>query len=188
MTSQELALQKIISFFEQSKSTKIQEVDNLNLLIDIEKYKFTIRELSWKEGLTIDAKSFRSSKDNIYFSGEYEKREILKLAIIQVEFDNQIITEDILSSVDHSILDKLWVDYQKYLHLSTEEISFYYNCAKKYYDPDNNEFFPVPPIVIEVDYMTKGILSLNKNEFDSMTMKEFETMQLILSVKNEVKS
>ena len=135
----------------------------------------------------IDSK-IKDVSSKIIAEFEAKKREILKLAIIQVEFDNQIIAEDILSSVDHSILDKLWVDYQKYLHLSTEEISFYYNCAKKYYDPDNNEFFPVPPIVIEVDYMTKGILSLNKNEFDSMTMKEFETMQLILSVKNEVKS
>jgi hypothetical protein len=31
-------------------------------------------------------------------------------------------------------------------------------------------------------------LSLSKNEFDSMTMKDFETMQLVLSVKNESKS
>jgi len=112
----------------------------------------------------------------------------LKIAILKVEKNNQIAFDNILSSVDHNIIDKLWVEYQKYLHLSAEEISFYYNCAKKYFDPDNNDFYPVPPIVIEVDYMTKGILSLSKNEFDSMTMKDFETMQLVLSVKNESKS
>ena len=188
MTSQELALQKIISFFEQSKQSKVEEVEKLNHIINVDKCIFTVRELTWKEGLSIDAKSFRNSNENVYFSGEYEKREVLRLAINKVEIDQNIITEYILSSIDHHTIDKLWVEYQKYLHLSTEEIAFYYNSAKKYFDPENNDFFPVPPILIEVDYMTKGILSLNKGEFDSMTMKEFETMQLILSVKNEVKS
>jgi hypothetical protein len=188
MTNQELALQKIIAFFENFKTNNSYEENNLNHEIKIGEFVFTVRELTWKEGLMIDAKSFRTSNDHVYFSGEFEKREVLNIAIVKLEFDNNILTDEILSSVDHHIIDKLWVEYQKYLHLSTEEISFYYNCANKYFDPDNNDFYPVPPIVIEVDYMTKGILSLNKNEFDSMTMKEFETMQLILSVKNESKS
>jgi hypothetical protein len=188
MSNQDLALQKIISFFDSHNSNNTYQENKLSQEIKIEDYVFTIRELTWKEGLTIDAKSFRNSNDSVYFSGEFEKREVLKIAILKVEKNNQIAFDNILSSVDHNIIDKLWVEYQKYLHLSAEEISFYYNCAKKYFDPDNNDFYPVPPIVIEVDYMTKGILSLSKNEFDSMTMKDFETMQLVLSVKNESKS
>ena len=188
MTNEELAIQKIVSFINSTENS-IKELENdLSHKIIIDNYFFSVKELSWKEGLMIDAKAFRQSNNSVYFSGEFEKREILRLAILEVEFNNHKINKDILSNIDHEIIDKLWIEYQKYLHLSSEEISFYYNCAKKYFDPDDSDFYPVPPLVIEVDYMTKGILSLNKKEFESMTMKEFETMQLILSVKNEVKS
>ena len=127
MTNQELALQKIITFFENFKTDSSYEESNLNHEIKIDEFVFTVRELTWKEGLMIDAKSFRNSNDNVYFSGEFEKREVLKIAIVKLEFDSNILTHNSLSSVDHHIIDKLWVEYQKYLHLSTEEISFYYN-------------------------------------------------------------
>jgi hypothetical protein len=91
MTNQELALQKIIAFFENFKTNNSYEENNLNHEIKIGEFVFTVRELTWKEGLMIDAKSFRTSNDHVYFSGEFEKREVLNIAIIKLEFDNNIL-------------------------------------------------------------------------------------------------
>ena len=87
----------------------------------------------------------------------------------------------------HPVLEKLWVEYQQFLYLSADEANFFYLAAKKYFDPGNTETYPVPPIIVEIDYMTRGLVSYNKNEFDNLTMKEFETIQLILAIKNEVR-
>ena len=46
----------------------------------------------------------------------------------------------------------------------------------------------MPPLVVEIDYMTRGLVSMSKDEFSNLSMKEFETIQLILATKNEVKS
>jgi hypothetical protein len=35
--------------------------------------------------------------------------------------------------------------------------------------------------------MTRGLVSMSKDEFNNLTMKEFETLQLIIAIKNEVK-
>jgi hypothetical protein len=39
-------------------------------------------------------------------------------------------------------------------------------------------------MIIEVDYMTKGIISLSKKEFEELSIREFEAIQLIFAVKN----
>ena len=50
----------------------------------------------------------------------------------------------------------------------------------------DNLFFEGPKFIIldEVDYMTKGIVSLSKKEFEELSIREFEAIQLILAVKN----
>ena len=58
---------------------------------------------------------------------------------------------------------------------------------KKYYNPNDIETYPVPPLIVELDYMTRGLVSMSKDEFSNLSMKEFETIQLILAIKNEVK-
>jgi hypothetical protein len=45
----------------------------------------------------------------------------------------------------------------------------------------------VPPLIVEIDYMTRGLVSMSKDEFSNLSMKEFETIQLILATKNEAK-
>ena len=104
-------MKEFIEFYEKNKSNKIH-------VINIDPVKFIVREITWKEGLLIDAKSFR----------------------------------------------------------------------KKYYNPNDTETYPVPPLLVEIDYMTRGLVSMNKEEFSNLSMKEFETIQLILATKNEVKS
>ena len=94
----------------------------------------------------------------------------------------------LLNKLDHVTIEKLWLEFQKYLYLSADEANFYYVSAKKYFNPNHTETFPVPPLLVEIDYMIRGLVSMSKDEFSNISMKEFETIQLILATKNEVKS
>ena len=162
-------------------------------VIEIDDIVFLVREISWKEGLEIDARSFRKKEDLIYQNTEFEKREILNIAILGA-FDTQDskmyypeFESSLIDLLDHTIVEKLWVEYQKHLYLSADEANFYYIAAKKYFNPNDHETYPVPPIVVEIDYMLRGLVSFSKEEFSNLSMKEFETMQLILATKNESK-
>ena len=154
---------------------------------ETEEFICKFREITWKEGLFIDALSFKQDENRSYFSSEFEKREILDKAIIEI-FDKdtkQSINTNILELISHSCIEKIWEEYQRFLHISVNEASYYYNCAKNYFDPNFTDTFPVPPEIIEVDFMMKGIVHLSKTEFDSLSIKDFEKIQLIISVYNE---
>ena len=154
---------------------------------ETEEFICKFREITWKEGLFIDALSFKQDENRSYFSSEFEKREILDKAIIEI-FDKetkQSINTNILELISHSCIEKIWEEYQRFLHISVNEASYYYNCAKNYFDPNFTDKFPVPPEIIEVDFMMKGIVHLSKTEFDSLSIKDFEKIQLIISVYNE---
>ena len=179
-------MKEFIEFYEKNKSNKVH-------IINIDSVKFIIREITWKEGLLIDAKSFRKKDNIIYQNSEFEKREILNIAILRAydtdtqkdyipEFESSLI-----HAIDHKTIEKLWVEYQNYLYLNADEANFYYIATKKYYNPNDTETYPVPPLVVEIDYMTRGLVSMSKEEFSNLSMKEFETIQLILATKNEAK-
>ncbi len=179
-------MKDFIEYYNSIKSDKVH-------IIDIDTVKFIIREISWKEGLMIDAKSFRKKDNVVYQNTEFEKREILKIALLGAydTVENKVFypefNKDLIDSLDHTIVEKLWVKYQHYLYLSADEANFYYISAKKYFNPNDTETYPVPPIVVEIDYMLRGLVSFGRDEFSNLSMKEFETMQLILATKNESK-
>jgi hypothetical protein len=179
-------MKEFIEFYEKNKSNKVH-------IINIDSVKFIVREITWKEGLLIDAKSFRKKDNIVYQNSEFEKREILNLAILRA-FDTSTETYyipdfelSLLEKLDYTIIEKLWVEYQNYLYLNADEANFYYIATKKYYNPNDTETYPVPPLIVEIDYMTRGLVSMNKDEFSNLSMKEFETIQLILATKNEAK-
>ena len=179
-------MKEFIEFYQKNKSNKIH-------IITIDSVKFIVREITWKEGLMIDAKSFRKKDNVIYQNSEFEKREILNLAILRA-YDTNTDTdyypefeESLIQKIDHKTIEKLWVEYQSYLYLNADEANFYYIATKKYYNPNDTETYPVPPLVVEIDYMTRGLVSMSKDEFANLSMKEFETIQLILATKNEAK-
>ena len=49
---------------------------------ETEEFICKFREITWKEGLFIDALSFKQDENRSYFSSEFEKIEILDKAII----------------------------------------------------------------------------------------------------------
>jgi hypothetical protein len=179
-------MEKFIEFYEKVKSDKVH-------IVSIDNVKFIIREITWKEGLLIDAKSFRKKDNIVYQNSEFEKREILNLAILRAYDSSEnkdYIPEfesNLLNTLDHTIVEKLWIEYQNYLYLNADEASFYYTATKKYFNPNDTEIFPVPPLVVEIDYMLRGLVTMNKDEFSNLSMKEFETIQLIIATKNESK-
>jgi hypothetical protein len=179
-------MKEFIEFYEKNKSNKIH-------IINIDSIKFIVREITWKEGLLIDAKSFRKKDNIVYQNTEFEKREILNLAILRAYDEANNIDYmpefeiSLLEKLDYTIVEKLWVEYQNYLYLNADEANFYYVATKKYYNPNDTETYPVPPLIVEIDYMTRGLVSMSKDEFANLSMKEFETIQLILATKNEAK-
>ena len=179
-------MKEFIEFYEKNKSNKTH-------IINVDSVKFIVKEITWKEGLLIDAKSFRKKDNIVYQNSEFEKREILSLAILRA-YDTSTKTDyvsgfeiSLLEMIDHSTIEKLWVEYQNYLYLNADEANFYYIASKKYYNPNDTETYPVPPLIVEIDYMTRGLVSMSKDEFSNLSMKEFETIQLILATKNEAK-
>jgi hypothetical protein len=179
-------MKEFIEFYEKNKSNKVH-------IIDIDSVKFIVREITWKEGLLIDAKSFRKKDNIVYQNSEFEKREILNLAILRA-FDTTTNMDyipdfnvSLLEKLDYTTVEKLWVEYQNFLYLNADEANFYYIATKKYYNPNDTETYPVPPLVVEIDYMTRGLVSMSKEEFSNLSMKEFETIQLIIATKNEAK-
>jgi hypothetical protein len=60
-------MKEFIEFYEKVKSNKTH-------IITIDSVKFIVREITWKEGLLIDAKSFRKKDNIVYQNSEFEKR------------------------------------------------------------------------------------------------------------------
>ena len=65
-------MKEFLEYYEKVKSDKVH-------IIDIDNVKFLIKEITWKEGLLIDAKSFRKKDNVVYQNTEFEKREILNM-------------------------------------------------------------------------------------------------------------
>jgi len=188
MTKDEAVL-KIEDYLKKGQQSEIG--DSLDFLDDslhtitVENYSFIIRELTWKEAVIYDAMSFKKKSDELYFSSESEKKLILSNALISIVFNGE--KKDLtFSDFDYGTVEKIWVEYQKYLHLSNSETNFIYQATKKYFSTEESEVFPVHPFIIEIDYMLKGIVSLSKSEFANFTIKQFEALQLILSIKNSM--
>lgn len=181
------AVKKIIDYIEKSDQSKLED-KNINFekvhSVNIQNHKIVFRELTWKEGLEIDSDSFKKQKKNFYFSSEKEKRDIVKKSILKIydEKDNEMSFK--YEDLSFDFVEDFWIKYQNFLHLSSSEVNDIYLHAKKYFDPNNSEVFPLHPLIIEVDYMTKGIVSLSKKEFEELSIREFEAIQLILAVKN----
>jgi hypothetical protein len=183
------AISKIEDYLKKNKqsgtSDSLDFLDDLLHTITIENYSFIMRELTWKEAVIYDAISFKKKSDELYFSSESEKKLILSNALISILLDDE--NKDLtFSDFDYGTVEKVWVEYQKYLHLSNTETNFLYQSTKKYFSTQESEVFPVHPFIIEIDYMLRGVVSLSKSEFANFTIKQFEALQLVMSIKNSM--
>jgi hypothetical protein len=149
---------------------------------------FCCRDLTWSEALDIEAKAFKVDEDDLYFSGEYERREILKKAIIWVyDLNNEKLLKnqngEIIAKLTQPFVDELWVQYFKYIGLDAKEANIVYNSALKYFKGESQNGYPVLPMIVEVDYMLKGVISMSREEFKKLTNNELEKLQLIMTAR-----
>ena len=188
MTKDE-AVSKIEDYLKRGLQSEVDSsldfLDDCLHTVKVEDFRFVLRELTWKEAVIIDAMSFKKKSDELYFSSESEKKLILSNALVSI-LQKDEVKEYTFSDFDYGTVEKVWVEYQKFLHLSNSETNFLYQVVKKYFTTEQSEVYPVHPFVIEIDYMLKGIVSLSKAEFAKFTIKQFEALQLILSVKNSM--
>lgn len=149
-----------------------------------------VRELYWHEMLEAESQAFRiKTEDEMYLSGEHERREILKKAILWIavvpscEFmsnaDGQILTK-----LNFDVVEAIWSDYQTYVFLGATEAAALYNAAVKYYNGDSQTNSPVPPIILEVDLMLK-FGGMSRKELRKITATEMEKMQTIFMARSE---
>ena len=202
MTHEE-ALSHMMNMFEQQQEdaqimNQQEEKDELPQ-IDKDQYIFKVkleddiaifccRDLTWGEALDIESKAFKVDEDDLYFSGEYERREILKKAIVWVyDFNNEKLLKnengEIITKLTQPFVDELWVQYFKYIGLDAKEANIIYNSALKYFKGESQNGYPVLPMIVEVDYMLKGIISMSRDEFKKMSNNELEKLQLIMTAR-----
>jgi hypothetical protein len=149
---------------------------------------FCCRDLTWSEALDIESKAFKVDEEDLYFSGEYERREILKKAIIWVyDLNNEKLLKnengEIVTKLTQPFVDELWVQYFKYIGLDAKEANIIYNSALKYFKGESQNGYPVLPMIVEVDYMLKGVISMSREEFKKLSNNELEKLQLIMTAR-----
>jgi len=149
---------------------------------------FCCRDLSWVEALNIESNAFKVDEDELYFSGEYERREILKKAIVWVyDLNNEKLLKnengEIITKLTQPFVDELWVQYFKYIGLDAKEANIVYNSALKYFKGESQNGYPVLPMIVEVDYMLKGVISMSREEFKKLSNNELEKLQLIMTAR-----
>lgn len=151
--------------------------------IQLENHTFTFKLLTWKEAIDIESKSYSVIDENLIPNIEKEKRNVLKKALISIQNQENKTFIDIESffNIKHEIIEKIWQEFYKNNYLTANEAAFYYDAAKRYFNGDNNG--PIPPIIIEVGLMLKNIISFNRDEFSKISMKEFEIINLVMSLK-----
>ena len=149
---------------------------------------FCVRDLKWHESLSIEAKSFRVEESDLYFSGEYQRREILKKAIVWVyDLINEKIKvnndDTILNQLNQDYVDELWSQYFKYTNIDAKEANLIYTSALKYFKGESQNSYPVLPLIIEVDFMLKGVISMSREEFRTLSSNDLERLQLIMTAR-----
>lgn len=185
------ALEKIISWFESQNLHYHEnnvELKSKFVFTHNERYEIHLKCISWKELLDINAKSFAKNSEGNYFNSEKQKRLIISQALEKIiDLDTkEIYSKSLIDKLSYEIVEIIWNEYQSVLHLSAEEVNLIYSSTQNYFN-GNEEYYPVLPEILEIDYILKGIVSLSRSEFNSLTNKEFEIMQLVIAVKNEIK-
>ena len=158
---------------------KVKIEDNLAI--------FCVRDLKWHEAISIEAKSFRVEESDLYFSGEYKRREILKNAIVWVyDLNNEKLKlndGEILNQLNQDYVDELWSQYFKYTNIDAKEANLIYTSALKYFKGESQNSYPVLPLIIEVDFMLKGVISMSREEFRMLSSNDLERLQLIMTAR-----
>lgn len=150
-----------------------------------------LKELSWIEINRIECSSYRKSSksQNLYYSGENERKEILLLAIswvadVKSKECKYNTNGSILSQLPEDLIGLVWDAYMPFVKLSAKEADNIYNAALVYYGIKSDPEIIYPAIVVEVDLLIQlGTLSLK--EIREIRSTDLERMKLVLKARSE---
>jgi len=160
--------------------------------LEDERIIFCVRELTWREALDIDALSFRTNDyDTAYFAEEHERRETLKRAIVWVaeKKTGQILKNhrgQILTKLEHSFLESLWLKYKPLVTVSLNEATFLYEATKRYLNQEAQEGHPVPSLVVETCAMCDGFCSMSLEEYRKVSDSDYQRMEIVKMARAEI--
>ena len=80
-------------------------------------------------------------------------------------------------------VDELWSQYFKYTNIDAKEANLIYTSALKYFKGESQNSYPVLPLIIEVDFMLKGVISMSREEFRTLSSNDLERLQLIMTAR-----
>jgi len=150
---------------------------------------FCVKELTWYDALAVEQHAFRKNSGGEYFSGEYERRETLRKALVwAAEWPSQRLVRNqrgaILSRLHYDLMELLWPRYFALITPSADEANALYSSALAYFKGAAQEGYPTPPIVVEVDMMLK-FGGMTRAELRSIPYSEMERLQLVLMARAE---
>jgi hypothetical protein len=167
------------------------EKDNLFIYLELEDNRVVIciREIDWYTKHNIEVMSYRNVNGDIYYDGEFERREILSDTINWVAELNSLsiiynMNNDILSKLNYTLVDNIWNKYSTTISLSLKEANALYTASKAYFSKKVNNT-PIPSIVVEVDMMIH-FCKLSRDELRNIKYSEMEKIKLILKARSEV--
>lgn len=124
----------------------------------------------------------------IFYSGEYECRNILSNAILWVaDITSKELMQNknkqILTKLPHSVISIVWEKFSKVMTLSLKEANALYSAALAYFKGDV-EKKPIPSTIILVDMIIK-LGRLSKDDIEKIKYSEMERIKLILKARSE---
>ena len=148
-----------------------------------------VKELEWHVSQDIEARAFRRSEDEkIYFAGEYERRETLRHALVWVsDVSSRRVSYNgggtILRHLTQAVVDAIWEKYYPLITLAADEANALYAAAVKYFRGEAQQGYPVPPLVVEVDYLLA--FGMSRAELRAVKQSEMERIQLIRMARKD---
>ena len=150
---------------------------------------FCLKELTWYDALAVEQHAFRKNDEGDYFSGEYERRETLRKALVwAAEWPSQKVIlntrGDILGRLHYDVMELLWPRYFELITPSADEANALYTASLAYFRGFAQEGHPTPPIVVECDMLLK-FGGMTRAELRSISYSDMERMQLVLMARAE---
>lgn len=152
---------------------------------------FCVREPTWFEASAVESGSYKlNATDDMYFSGEKERRDLMGLATVWVA---DRASGKVVHSADSDVLrfltleagEELWSKLSKHLFLSLEEARYLKACATRFFRGEAIGGGPLPPIIVETDALRRGFFAYSRAEYMAIPMSQYERMSLVMATYQE---
>ncbi|MBS1722351.1 MAG: hypothetical protein JSS66_05030 [Armatimonadetes bacterium] len=145
-----------------------------------------LQEPTWRQAAAIEMYAFRRSDNGQeYFSGEQERRELLRISLRWVADPetNSVRHSPSLSELAQGFVEALWRQVAREFFVQLEEASSLYASAVSFFKGELGH--PVHPVILDVNGIMKGMFTFNGAEWNAVSMSDFERYQIVWSAYQE---